>query len=213
MTTTSADQPEPTKDSAIRTCVNKAYGNCPATMVADFFRVEPRPDAPWLTAILQQLPRLLDNLAATDRKERLSNLVRALRPGFWRVEFMADVKINGNAFATYYLRTVPLFTEQEARSRLKDPDSVQWADLMRITHGNHTYYVADQFESNDTINPLFIEIVKSFRASARGSDWEIAFWWISGTGWLDGDSPRDIYREDPEALMHALEQHLLAYEY
>jgi hypothetical protein len=205
--------PDPFQNGKLHIQASETIGSDAATVRAMYGYVDRQPDTAWLTAMLQHLPVFLDSLAGTDRTERLTHLARALAPHYWRVDATAEMNINGKEFLARFFRTVPLFSEQEVRERAKEPDSVPWSDLMQLTYANCTYYFADQFEADGTINPLFLHITKSFKASPRHSEWEIALWWINPTGWLSGACPRDRYREDLDAVTQALEQEIVQYEY
>lgn|GEM_PF-3876713 len=205
--------PDPFKHGKLHIQASESIGSYAATVRAMYGYVDKQPDAAWLTAILQYLPVFLDSLSGPDRTERLTHLARALAPHYWRVNATAEMNINGKAFLAKFFRTVPLFSEQQVRERATDPDSLPWSDLMQYTYANRTYYFADQFEADGTINPLFLHITKAFKASPHHSEWSIALWWINPTGWLEGACPHDIYREDPEELKRALEQEIVQYEY
>jgi hypothetical protein len=213
MSATPDISPDPFKHGKLHIQASEAIGSYAATVRAMYGYVDKQPDAAWLTAILQHLPVFLDSLSEPDRKERLIHLARALAPHYWRVDATAEMNINGKEFLARFFRTAPLLSEQEVRERAKDPDSLPWSDLMQFTYANRTYYFADQFEEDGTINPLFLHIAKSFKASPRHSEWEIALWWINPTGWLSGACPRDCYREDVDAVTQALEQEIVQYEH
>jgi hypothetical protein len=206
--------PDPFKSRNFRIDVNETNGSYAATVRALYRDVDKQPDAAWLTAILQYLPVFVDSLSETDWKERMTHLARALAPHYGRVDATAGMNINGKKFLVRFFRTVPLLSDQDVRERAKNPDSLPWSDLMQYTYANRTYYYADQFEADGTINPLFLHIMKSFKACTHHfSEWEIALWWINPNGWLDSACPRDIYREDPDELTHALEQEIVQFDF
>lgn len=33
--------------------------------------------------------------------------------------------------------------------------------------------------------------------------WQIAFWWVTGNGWIDGATPAEMFEHDAEAVIYA----------
>jgi hypothetical protein len=179
---------------------------CAATLSAEFKDVEEGFEADVLTGLVNGLPQLLAFADEAAVMNRWMHLGRAFRIGDWRVTAQNELRMNGCEVVARFLRTVPLLSEHDVRARLKEGESIDLSTLLQVRCAGVTYYYADQFGPEQSVHKECLETMRILKTSPRMSDWDIALWWITPTGWLDGWSPRDIYKDDPDALYVAAEQ-------
>jgi hypothetical protein len=63
-------------------------------------------------------------------------------------------------------------------------------------------YPKFQFDENDEPRPV-VERVLTALPTELMTPWEIALWWTSGNGWLDGQRPVDLMDKEPAAVVEA----------
>jgi hypothetical protein len=166
-----------------------------------------------LTKIVEALPTLLPVLDEPDAVERIKHFCRALQMENWQPNAHSEMLLNGRMEIERFFKEVPLLTEDEARQRLPSTATFSLPELMQLTYNGHTFYFADQFASDGSIHPECIECWRILRSTSLNHEWDAAMWWIYSNGWLYGrPSPRDVYKESAEALIHAAEQDVAKYE-
>lgn len=180
----------------------------PARVRGEYREVDSHMEVPWLQAILKHLPALLPELGQADWHQTLERLAQLTYRADWRAERDIEFSINGHQVTETFLRTVPLLTEQEVRDQMAPIPGETWATLMKLIYNHQTLYFADQFASDGTLIPVCRQLMDIFKADPDMTDWDIAIWWISATGWLSDACPRQVYLEEVDAVIHAAEQHI-----
>ncbi len=178
----------------------------PATVRAEFRGVEATFEKALLTNILEALPALL---TATDIEERLKHLCGALRHEDWRANAKSEMLLNGNLAIEHFFRMVPLITEEEVLQRMSPVGGVDLSPLMKVAYDGVTYYFADQFEEDGSVNSDCLQCWRTLSSGTSSTEWESALWWMQRTGWLGGLAPRDVFREDPTLVLDAAKQESL----
>lgn len=180
----------------------------PANLRVEFRKVEEGFEANLLKGLLESIPLLLPSVDEPDIVERLTHLGRAFRLADWRVSAQCEMRRNGRMLVERLLRTVPLLREDDVLSRLDAEQHIDVSDLMQVTFGDRTFYLADQFSPTGGVHAECFQVLRILKTAPEMSDWDVAVWWISSSGWLDGLTPRDIYQEDPSALYEAARQEI-----
>jgi hypothetical protein len=204
------DSALPARPSIHSIFVTEQVGDyCAATVSAEFRDVEEGFEVTLLSRLLEGLPTLIPFAHQGDFIERLKHLGRGFRIQDWRVAAQSEMRLTGRTEILRFLKTVPLLSEDQVRARLRADQGFDFKDFLQIRFADATWYYEDQFASDGTVHMECVKVLQILkkRPSAM-SDWDIAMWWMSSTGWLDGFSPRDIYKENPTALFDAAEQEM-----
>jgi hypothetical protein len=183
------------------------------TVRAEFRGVEDAFEKVLLTKILEALPTLLTAVDSTDMETRLKHFCRALQHEDWRANAKSEMLLNGNEVLERFFRTVPLITEDEVLRRMSPSRHVDLSALMKIAYAGDTYYFADQFEEDGSVNSDCLLCWRTLSSGPSSTEWENALWWIHRTGWLDGLAPRDVFRENPALMFDAAKQESLRDEF
>lgn len=71
-----------------------------------------------------------------------------------------------------------------------------------------TMYVPTfQFDNGGCPHPAIAAVIQMF-SSIESSDWELALWFASRSGWLGGRRPVDVLKDDPGAVVEAARREL-----
>lgn len=179
----------------------------PATVSVEFQGAEIRSEAKLLTKILEALPILLTALDESTIEERLRHLCRAIQLEDSRPSINSEVFQNGEVSIESFFRTVPLLSEEDVRDRFSSNKAFALSDLMQVSYGGMSYYIADQFTPDGSIHDECIDCWRILKSKSSDEQWERAMWWICPSGWFEGgNAPRDIFKEDPEGVRRAAEQ-------
>jgi hypothetical protein len=76
--------------------------------------------------------------------------------------------------------------------------------IFSVTHHGATYFPAYQFDIEGRPRPVIAQVIKA--VGSKWSEWELALWFTSGTGWLDGQRPVDLLESEPEEVALAAER-------
>jgi hypothetical protein len=76
--------------------------------------------------------------------------------------------------------------------------------IFSVTHHGATYFPAYQFDIEGRPRPVIAQVIKAL--GSKWSEWELALWFTSGTGWLDGRRPVDLLESEPEEVALAAER-------
>lgn len=148
------------------------------------------------------------------RKELTERNIEVLVDLYLQGEAQADVdrelEQDNAELRAQYLREVPTFTAAEIHefmhgSMLRNPSepASRWRREKRVfavRAGRVQLYPRFQFVDGHP-QPVIKEVLK--RLPDDMSPWQIAFWFRSGNGWLDGRSPEEALGDEDGILMAA----------
>ncbi|MYG67571.1 MAG: hypothetical protein F4206_12720 [Gammaproteobacteria bacterium] len=148
------------------------------------------------------------------RKELTERNIEVLVDLYLQGEAQADVdrelEQDNAELRAQYLREVPTFTAAEIHefmhgSMLRNPSepASRWRREKRVfavRAGRAQQYPRFQFVDGHP-QPVIKEVLK--RLPDDMSPWQIAFWFRSGNGWLDGRSPEEALGDEEGILMAA----------
>ena len=105
------------------------------------------------------------------------------------------------------LKSTDIAILAQSKSRNLSATATRWQKAGRIfgvRRGRQTLFPGFQF--SDDGQPLsVVRQVLGFLSDKRTA-WEIAIWFISGNGWLDGKRPVDLLRAHPDTVVAAAEK-------
>lgn len=73
--------------------------------------------------------------------------------------------------------------------------------LLSVQHNGQELYPAFQFRTDGRPHPSIARILAVL--PAHRTPWQVAFWFVSPNGWLDGDAPAERLDDTPEVLAAA----------
>jgi hypothetical protein len=181
-------------------------------LIAELSRVEDAlaPES-WEAKALQEVRDALLGAAGVVRAERLERVVAALLPdgvpspaGVWHARETAELRAS-------VLREFGALTAGEladrARSGARNRSALafNWRAAGRVFavewHGR-TVFPAFQLTADGQPLPVVAPILAVLRELAL-SDWQIATWFVTPTGWLEDRRPADVLGENDAAVLQA----------
>jgi hypothetical protein len=174
-----------------------------------------------LKALVPHLPDLLESVRDEDYAERTKLLARAFRPRIPLEEIHLQFVLNHYYLRNRFLETVELLTAKKVDD-LASTASPPGKGMAQFWREEGLIFAPDfegvrlyprfQFGPDGKPNHLIKELLSIFRRHDL-SDWDIAFWFNSSNGWLDGDKPIDLVGlqdlEKESLLRDAAEQETL----
>ena len=91
-----------------------------------------------------------------------------------------------------------------SRAKNKSALAARWraeGKIFAVEHESSLLYPAFQFDSQGRPRPVVADILSILAAKLSG--WQLALWFVSSNGWLDGASPLDLLDDDPERVLDA----------
>jgi len=76
--------------------------------------------------------------------------------------------------------------------------------VFTVSHQGRSVYPAYQFDKDGRPRPVVADVLATLGQQSRG--WELALWFTSANGWLDGWRPVDLLDTDPAAISEAARQ-------
>ncbi len=166
-----------------------------------------RRDAEVLCKTMTMAGRMLEQR----RREFTERNIEALLDLFLQDEERADIdrelELDNAELRARYLREVPTYTAADIHelmhgSRLRNPSepASRWRREKRVfavRAGRNRLFPRFQFADGHP-RPVIREIMKRFPDDI--TSWQIAFWFWSGNGWLDGKSPADALGDQDRVL-------------
>ena len=119
-----------------------------------------------------------------------------------------ELEIDNAFLRSRYLQETPLLTGAEVRAtsglnpRNKSEPASRWkreGKLFAVRRSGVDHYPAFQFVDGSP-RPVIKAILDALPRDMTG--WQIAMWFASGNGWLDGDEPKERL-SDPDAVVDA----------
>lgn len=75
--------------------------------------------------------------------------------------------------------------------------------IFSVSYEGATLYPAFQLDAEGRPRPVIAEVIRSL--GSKSTDWELALWFTTNVGWLDGQRPVDLLESDPAAVVEAAE--------
>ena len=119
-----------------------------------------------------------------------------------------ELEIDNAFLRSKYFQETPLLTGAEVRAasglkpRNKSEPASRWkreGRLFAVRRSGIDHYPAFQF-ADGTPRPVIKKILSALPKGMTA--WQIAMWFASGNGWLDGDEPQECL-SDPDAVVDA----------
>lgn len=154
-------------------------------------------------------------------QSRYESLIETMMPREIHVSAAAAGQAQQNAqLRTEFLTEQPLLTSTEvgnlrqARSRNASAPASRLVQAGRIfgvamPGSRGKLYPAWQFREDGEPLPEIKEILSVLR-SADFTDWAIALWFTSPTGWLDDEVPAEALSSDPESVVEAARNEIVS---
>lgn len=155
----------------------------------------------WLLPILTSTMRSLPRLASARRDElseqNIRQLVDILLGDIPRAEVDADIEMDNAEIRAAYLRETKLLSGAAVRAasslapKNKSEPASRWkreGKIFAIRRGGADLYPAFQFADGSPHSSIKV-ILEALPENLTA--WQIALWFASGNGWLDGAAPQD----------------------
>jgi len=172
------------------------------------------PDAE-LAELLRRVVARLPSMAAMHRQalteRNIELMIESILPDMPRADIRAQLEIDNARLRADYLQETRMLTGSEIRAgsglnpkNASEPAS-RWkreARIFAVRHGGRDLYPAFQFADGQPRR-----VIKDVLAQMPrwATPWQIALWFASGNGWLDGATPEerlDAPGEVVEAALH-----------
>ena len=91
-----------------------------------------------------------------------------------------------------------------SRARNKAALANRWKQegrLFSVPFQGGTYFPGFQLDAQGRPRPVIAEVIRAF--GGKSSEWELALWFTTSTGWLGGRRPVDLLESHPEAVAEA----------
>jgi len=167
--------------------------------------------------LARSLPELVNAIRNDDFEHRVQQLIKAYRPADPLADVLLTTYENGlviksDLVGQYSMLNAKAILENAKRVGITSPDIVDtWmkeGKMLSINYHGIDLFPAFQFSSGKPL-PIIAELLKILRKGDRSS-WDIAIWFTSINGWLDGDRPVDALTTEPMLVLDAAEQHVLS---
>ena len=168
-----------------------------------------RQEAAVIRATATVAGRIVERRRREMTERNIEALVDLYLQGEERAEIDWELELDNAELRASYLREVPTYTAADIHkllhgSQLSNPSepASRWKHEERIfavRHGGTQLFPCFQFLDG---HPLTIikEVLKCFPDGM--TPWQIAFWFRSGNGWLDGRSPQEAL-DDEDGVLNA----------
>ncbi len=171
------------------------------------------PDAE-LTELLRRVVARLPSMAAIHRQalteRNIELMIESILPDMPRADIRAQLEIDNARLRADYLQETRMLTGSEIRAgsglnpkNASEPAS-RWkreGRIFAVRHGGRDLYPAFQFSGGQP-RRVIKDILAQLPASL--TPWQIAMWFASGNGWLDGATPEERLEAPGEVVEAAL---------
>lgn len=164
-------------------------------------------DATVIRTTARAVGRIVGQRRRNMTERNIEALVDLYLEGQERVDVDRDLDQDNAELRAHYLREVPTYTAADIHqlmhgSRLSNPSepASRWNREKRVfavRHGRARYFPRFQFADGHPL-PVIKEVLK--RLPDDMTPWQIAFWFWSGNGWLDGRPPEEALGDEEEIL-------------
>ena len=168
---------------------------------------EPELEAAYRT-MAAHMPKLMKVLQRRLEEQDIESLLNVLIPAAQADDPRKSLAFDNAAARALFLDQVPCLTSKEVatlaghRSKNTSMTASRWKQagkLFSLTRLGEEIYPAFQFrdgQPHPTVARVLAELPK------RKRPWQVAFWFTSSNGWLDGDTPADRL-DDADAVIDA----------
>ena len=160
-----------------------------------------------MRATVTMAGRMLEQRRRELTERNIETLLDLCLQGEERADIDRDLEQDNAELRARYLREVPTYTATDIHgllhgSRLRNPSepASRWRREKRafaVRVGRNQLFPRFQF-ADGYPRPVIREILK--RLPAGMTQWQTAFWFWSGNGWLDGKSPEDALGDQDRVL-------------
>ena len=156
---------------------------------------------------IAQIALVASNYAAARSERNIERLLEMIVEDMHSVDI--DLEIENAEMRAEYLADNKLLTAQDVRDqwglnpRNKSEPASRWkreGKIFAVRNGAIDLYPAFQFVDGSprpVIKEILVEISEDFTA------WQVAFWFASGSGWLNGEEPQNCLDQVDDVLMAA----------
>jgi hypothetical protein len=146
-------------------------------------------------------------------EEKIKRLVDMYLEGEPRPQIDAEIDRDNAKLRANYLKKVPAYSAAEIRAQLlkakpkntSEPAS-RWKREQRVfavRHDGKDLFPAFQFADGAPL-PIIRKILKALPDDM--TPWQVAFWFASGNGWLDGETPEECLKDERDVVFAAEQQ-------
>ena len=160
---------------------------------------------PEMAELLRRVLLCLSPIAAMHRRKltehNIELLVRSILPDVPRPDVWAELERDNARMRADYLRETRMLTAAEVRAasgldpKNRSEPASRWkreGRIFAVRHGGRDLYPSFQFEDGQP-RPAIKDILREIPASE--TRWQVALWFASGNGWLDGAAPQTRLHE------------------
>ena len=167
--------------------------------------------ADMMNYVLDKLVPLTSVHAEALQERNIEKLLEIIAENLPRAQVESDLEFDNAKLRAEYLSEVPVMTAAKVREksglnpRNKSEPASRWkreGKLFAVRKGGIDLYPAFQFRDGAP-NPVIKRVLDALPADM--SPWQIALWFASGNGWLDGREPQACLAR-PEDLIGAARQ-------
>jgi hypothetical protein len=164
-----------------------------------------------LRTALERLPDLLRGGAEAGMEARIESLLRLLLPDDPMADVHRAIALDNAVARQRFLREVPCLTSAAVaaaaghNSRNASVTASRWKQqgkIFSVSAQGRDLFPAFQFRDGAP-HPTVARVLAALPANR--SAWAIAFWFVSGNGWLGGPAPCDRL-DDAEAVVMAAQR-------
>lgn len=147
-----------------------------------------------------------------NQRQAMENLIEQLSPAVAVPSRAAVLQARRNAFArTELLEEFGAVSASDvadlagSSAANRSALAARWRKEGRIfgvSHHGATLFPLFQFDEEGRPLAVVRDVIEQFRPAAM-SDWEIALWFVTRTGWLDDRRPVDLLASEPDLLRQA----------
>ena len=160
---------------------------------------------------IAQVERVAAAHAAARQERNIERLLEIFAEDQPRSDLDAELELENAQMRAEYLAETPLLTAAQVRDqsglkpRNKSEPASRWKrerKIFAVRKGGVDFYPAFQFEDGAPM-PVIKQVLTKLPKDM--SVWQIAFWFDTGNGWLDGQAPQECLGK-PEGVLHAAQQ-------
>ncbi|MYD76862.1 MAG: hypothetical protein F4244_09735 [Gammaproteobacteria bacterium] len=162
-----------------------------------------------LVHTLSRLPAVVEARTAAVQEHNIEKLLEIIVYDMPSAGADPELDLENAKMRAAYLADTTLLTASQVREqsglnpRNKSEPASRWKrekKIFAVRKGGINFYPAFQFEDGQprpVIRKILAEIADAF------TPWQVAFWFESGNGWLDGEEPQDCLDQVDDVVMAA----------